>query len=256
VGALVAARLRPGDTGLGEADVEDIRVAVRRARRALGDKTIITARIDAGGCCAEIMKGIAEEGAYFIVKAKKDASLLGAIGAITRWRTIDVDADGKPSRQVAVLENFRRAGWPEDPEQRFRVVVMRTNERPSGEQLRLWDDVDLSVHAYVTNDLHRDPDDIARAYDGRAGIEPVIGELKSGFAIGKHSNTSFAANEAAFLLKVLAYNLVRRFVVSTCPALADWRVHWIRRVMIAIPGRLLRAEGRYELRLAPRPMLH
>ena len=115
---------------------------------------------------------------------------------------------------------------------------------------------DLSVSVYITNDRHRDADDLARLYDDRAGIETVIGDLKSGFGIGKHSSAVFDANEAAFLLKMLAYNLVRRFVHEVYPAARDWRMPWIRRVLILIPGRLLRAEGRWELRLAPRPMLN
>jgi len=255
-GAIIGARLRPGDTGLGSNDVEDVAQWIHRAREALGPKTILTMRIDAGGDCAALLTAIAEAAALFVVKAKKDAALIGAIASDkTKWRTIDRDADGRPSRQIAEVD-FRREDWPLDPERRFRVIAMRTNERLSGEQVCLWPDLDLSVSAYITNDLHRDADDIARLYDDRAGIETVIGDLKSGFAIGKHSSFGFEANEAAFLLKVLAYNLVRRFVCEQHPVIRDWRMHWLRRVLIMIPGRLLRAEGRWELRLAPRPMLN
>ena len=34
---------------------------------------------------------------------------------------------------------------------------------------------------YVTNDHDRDIDDLARVYDDRAGIEPLIARLKSQF---------------------------------------------------------------------------
>jgi hypothetical protein len=55
---------------------------------------------------------------------------------------------------------------------------------------------------YVTNDVDRDIDDLARVYDDHAGIEPLIAELKNGFGIGKVSTSSFGANEAAFLFKL------------------------------------------------------
>lgn len=251
--AIIGARLRPGDTGLGANDVDDVTEWITRARDALGPATLLTMRIDAGGDCADILCAIADAKALFVVKAKKDATLIGAIASEhTRWTVVDRDADGKPSREVAEID-FQREGWSDRP---FRVLAMRTNERLSGEQVCLWPDLDLSVSAYITNDLHRDADDLARIYDDRAGIETVIGDLKSGFGIGKHSSAGFEANEAAFLLKVLAYNLMRRFVCEVHPVLRAWRMHWLRRILIAIPGRLLRAEGRWELRLAPRPMLH
>ena len=60
----------------------------------------------------------------------------------------------------------------------------------------------------------RDIDDLARFYDDRAGIEPLIAELKNAFGIGKASTSDFNANEAAFLLELLAYDLMRRWVVA------------------------------------------
>ena len=83
----------------------------------------------------------------------------------------------------------------------------------------------------------------------------MIAELKSGFGIGKVSTSSFDANEAAFLLKVLAFNLLRRWVAARAPRASGWRIHWIRQVCIRVPGRLLRSNGRWELRLAPRLLL-
>ena len=68
-------------------------------------------------------------------------------------------------------------------------------------------------------------------------------------------NTPSKANEAAFLIKILTFNLVRRWARARHPIVATWRMPWIRRVAVHVPGRLLRAGGRRELRLAPRPML-
>jgi len=254
--AIIGARLRPGDTGLGEADVEDVAQWIGRARKAIGPGTILTVRIDAGGDCAALLNAIDAEAALFIVKAKKTAAMLGTIAAeATKWTTIDRDADGRPSREVAEIE-FCREGWPTDETRRYRVIAVRSNERLSGEQVCLWPDLDLSVSVYITNDRFRSADDIARLYDDRAGIETVIGDLKNGFGIGKHSSALFEANEAAFLLKLLAYNLVRHYVCVRHARVRDWRMPWLRRLLITIPGRLLRAEGRWQLRTASRPMLN
>ena len=111
------------------------------------------------------------------------------------------------------------------------------------------------MHVFATNDKAHDADELARRYDDRAGIETVIADLKGGFGIGKVSTDCFNANEAAFLLKVLAFNLQRRWVQARHATLASWRTPWLRRVCVQVPGRLLRSGGRWELRLAPRPML-
>jgi hypothetical protein len=250
-GTIIGARLRPGDTGLGALDVEDVQQWLDRTRAAVGPRSLITTRIDAGGDCTELLRAIDEKGSWFLVKLKQTPNLVGAVWATETWKTVDRDAFGAPTRQVAEID-FAREGWPKG---RWRVFAVRTNVRHSGNQSCLWEDLDFSVHVYVTNDHAHDADELARRYDDRAGIEPVIGELKGGFGIGKVSTSAFNANEVAFLLKLLAFNLLRRWVQTCHPAVATWRATWIRRVCVHVPGRLLRAGGRWELRLAPRPML-
>jgi hypothetical protein len=250
-GTIVGARLRPGDTGLGELDVEDVEQWLDRTRAAVGKAALITTRIDAGGDCAAILRAIDGKGAWFLVKMKQTPNLVGAVWATKSWKTVERDALGQPTRQVAEID-FEREGWPPG---KWRVFAVRTNERLSGSQSCLWNDLDFSVHVYGTNDHAHDADDLARCYDDRAGIETVIAELKGGFGIGKVSTDCFNANEAAFLLKVLAFNLLRRWVQVRHRPLALWRTPWLRRVCVQIPGRLLRSGGRWELRLAPRPML-
>ena len=250
-GTIIGARLRPGDRALGELDVEDVEQWLDRTRAAVGPAALVTMRIDAGGDCASLLRAIDDKGAWFLVKMKQTPNLVGAVWATKRWITVERDALGKPTRQVAEID-FERDGWPPG---KWRVFAMRTNERLSGSQAGLWEDLDYSVHVYATNDAVHDADELARRYDDRAGIEPVFAELKGGFGIGKVSTDCFDANEAAFLLKVLAFNLLRRWVHARHRAFAPWRTTWIRRICVQIPGRLLRSGGRWELRLAPRPML-
>jgi Transposase DDE domain len=91
--------------------------------------------------------------------------------------------------------------------------LRRAHQRPTQwHQPCLRDDLDFSVHVYATNDRAHDANTLACRYDDRAGIETIIGELSGGFGIGKVSTRCFDANEAAFLMKVLAFNLLRRWV--------------------------------------------
>ena len=249
IGACVGALLRPGDTGLGDDDAPAIGRWIRRFRVAAGGDVQVTMRIDAGGDCAAIYSAAQRAGARFIGKAKLSADLCGAIQNTTKWNTVERDAFGRPATQVAEI-SFRREAWNELGYP-FRVVAMRTRERDNGKQIQLWSDLDYTVQAFVTNDWMAAAEDIAFEYDGRAEVEPAIGELKSGWGIGKIPSQDFRANHAVFLLKLLAHNVMRRFVRWTAPHLSTWRIPWLRRALINIPGRLLRSGRRWALRLPP-----
>ena len=179
------------------------------------------------------------------------------------------DPDGEKSLAIVIFDNeddYRKgdeilsnmdAG--DTPGRRTSVtkhdVAMRTRERDNGKQIQLWSDLDYTVQAFVTNDWTAEAEDIAFEYDGRAEVEPAIGELKSGWGIGKIPSQDFRANHAVFLLKLLAHNLMRRFVRWAAPHLSTWRVPWLRRALINIPGRLLRSGRRWTLRVPPKSSL-
>lgn len=248
-GVCVGALLRPGDTALGETDAPRIKSWIRRFRDEVGHEVLVTVRIDAGGDCAAILGAFHDGGARFIAKAKLDFDLRAAILRVKKWTSVDWDAFGRPTRQVAVL-TFHRKSW-EHGAHAFRVIAVRTLDRETGKQVQLWSDVDFSVQAYITNDWHGDPNEIAWEYNGRAEVEPAIAELKNGWGIGKIPSQLFVANHALFLLKILAHNLMRRFVRWAAPHLATWRVAWLRRALINIPGRLIRSGRRWSLRVPP-----
>ena len=251
-GTIVGARLRPGDTGFGVGDAPDIEIAIDGVREVVGPDVIITTRIDAAGDCADVLSAIDRKGCFFIVKAKQTRTLLGAVSLAKKWTTVDVDADGHPSRQVAEID-FRRESWPIDS--RFRAFAVRTTQRDSSRQTCLWADMDHSVQIFFTNDCDRSADELAQKYDLRAGIEPIIGELKHGMGLGKVSTASFDANEVAFLIKILAFNLIKRWMAARQAICANWNLAWIRDLCVRVPGRLLRKGGQWLLRLAPRPMI-
>lgn len=252
-GVCVGALLRPGDTGLGGDDAATTKGWIRRFRAALGADVQVTVRIDAGGDCGALLGGFHDAGARFIAKAKLDFELAEAIRRTKKWRTVDRDAFERPTRQVAEID-FARKSWS-DRGCRFRVIAVRSLEHDVGKQVHLWAELDYTVQAYITNDLLGDANDIAFEYNGRAEVEPAIAELKNGWGIGKIPSDVFAANHALFLLKLLAHNVMRRFVRWAAPQLASWRVSWLRRALITIPGRLIRSGRCWSLRVPPRSLV-
>lgn len=252
--AIVGALLRPGDTGLGDDETLLVKTWMARLRAAVGPDTILCTRIDAAGDCTGLMQGIAAEKAYFVIKAKRDQKLLDAVALHAKWTTVDVDAEGKPLTQVAQID-FSRDVWTKAGLD-VRVIAMRTRGDRSGKQIFLWQDLDFTTQVFLTNDRDIAAEDLAFEYNARAGIEPVIGELKSAWGLGKVPSQIFEADHAAMLIKLLAYNLMRRYAVASCPPeLHGWRSSWLRRALIWTPGRLVRSGRQWSLRLPPSSML-
>ena len=250
---VIGARLRPGDTTFGDDDAPYVLELLRRTRKAVGPRCLVFVRIDAAGDCTEIMLGIDQAGSTFLTKARMTQDLCAAVTLVTEWKTVDRDAFGTPTRQVAEVE-FARKEWSQRG-LKVRVIAVRSLERDNGKQLYLWNDMEYTVQVFLSNDPNGEADEIAHRYDKRAGIEPLIAELKGAFGIGKIPSKDFHANHAAFLLKILAYNLLRRYVRATASPLRRWRASWIRRVLIQVPGRLVRSGRRLTLRMAPRPAM-
>jgi hypothetical protein len=253
----VGAVLRPGNTTFGAAEIPAIVKAIDRTREAAGPDALIYARIDAAGDCTEVMSAVDQRRSFFLIKARMDPHLMGAVAACKKWKTVDWDADGRPTRQVAEVD-FARDEWTStewtNAEKRVRVIAVRSRDDAHGKQVYLWEGSEYTARAYLTNDIYSDADGLAQDYDGRAGIESLIGEFKSCWGIAKVSSESFDANHATLLLKLLAHNLLRRYVVEKAPHLWTWRAPWLRRALILIPGRLVMAAGRkLVLHMAPRP---
>jgi hypothetical protein len=245
--AYVGAVLRPGNTTLGKGDVPFIRDVVERAKMELGKRQSLRVRIDSAADCTEIMSAIEDLDTVFITKAKMTPDLCQAIDTTTDWVTVEWDTDGTPLRQVAEID-FQRKEWVKAG-RTFRVAALRTREDTHGGQTFLWDGLEYTVKAFITCDYETFADDIIREYDDRAGIEPMIAELKNCWGIGKVPSQSFEANHAMLLLKLLTANLVRRYVLAKAPELSQWRVDWIRRVLFCVPGLLRHRSRGYRLRV-------
>lgn len=246
---IVGARLRSGDHGFGVGDVGWLRQVIRRLRKELGPDVRIVVRIDSAADGVEVLKALDALKVIFVVKAKMTPALCTAVATVPEraWRTVDRDADAHPVRQVTTVE-FGRKTWNAQGV-RYSVVAVRELDKEGGRKLFLWSDVDWTAHAFLTNTLEGDEEEIAAEYDGRAGIEPVIGELKRGYGLGQVPTTDFDANHTMFLLKLLTYNLVQRYVRAQHPKLATWQIGWVRRVLFRVPGKLVYHGRQWTLRV-------
>ncbi len=193
--AYVGAVLRPGNTTLGQDDVPFIRNVVERTKLELGKGKSLRVRIDSAADCTQIMSAIEDLRTVFITKAKMTEDLCQVIDHTQDWFTTDWDVDGKPLRQVAEID-FHRGEWVKAGRD-FRVVALRTLEETHGGQIFLWDGLEYTVKAFITSDYRTFADDIIREYDDRAGIEPLIAELKNCWGIGKIPSQSFEANHGS-----------------------------------------------------------
>src|ERR1700733_45483 len=246
-GTVVGAQLRHGNTGFGADDMPTLRSWVRRAKGELKKDTSLCVRIDSAGDCAEVLHTLNEEQVFYVIKGKISQDMFGAIHWATNWKTTDVDADKRPIRQVKEID-FSRGVWREKG-LKVRVIAVRSIER-HGKQLPLIDGADWTVQVFLTNRTD-DASEIAWDYDKRAGIEPLIAELKGAWGIGQVSSYSFAANHAMFLLKMLTHNLLDRYATEQFPELPRWRTPWRRRTLLRVPGRLSRSGRGRKLHLPP-----
>jgi Transposase DDE domain group 1 len=251
-GTIAGAQLRRGDTGFGVDDVPMLCRWVKRAKNKLRRDASLCVRIDSAGDCAEVLHALHDAEAFYVIKARLTQDLFGAVTFEKNWKTMDVDAENRPTRQIAELD-FCRGTWAEKG-LKVRVIAVRSLER-HGKQLPLIDGHDWTVQVFLTNRVD-DANDIAWDYDKRAGIEPLIAECKGAWGIGHASSYSFAANHAMFLLKMLAHNLLDRYATEQFPDLPRWRTAWRRRTLLRVPGRLSRSGRVRKLHLPPgSPML-
>ena len=109
--------------------------------------------------------------------------------------------------------------------------------------------------AWVTN-LPLTPTGIWHFYDGRAGMEPRIHELREDYALRKIPTASFAANALYLEIVRLAYNLVTAFQRNCLDE--SWQTLTLQKLrykLFLIPGELTRSQNRPVLRLRPSPMI-
>jgi hypothetical protein len=153
--------------------------------------------------------------------------------------------------QIAEFEH-RPYGW----QKARRFVVARRFVNPEEAETTLFAMGRYIYRAWVTT-LPLTPIGIWHFYDGRAGMEPRIRELREDFALRKIPTASFAANALFLEIVRLAYNLVTAFQ-RTCLD-EPWQTLTLQKLrykLFMLPGELTRPQNRPVLRLRPSPMVH
>jgi hypothetical protein len=156
------------------------------------------------------------------------------------------------NRQWEMAEfEYRPHGWP----QARRFVVARRFIPDEEPQSTLFTLGRYLYRAWVTN-IDLTPSGVWHYYDGRAGMEPRICELREDYALRKIPTASFAANALYLEIVRLAYNLVTAFQRNCLEE--SWQsltLQKLRYKLFLLPGELTRPQNRPVLRLRESPLL-
>lgn len=145
----------------------------------------------------------------------------------------------------------RSHGWPTAR----RFVVARRFLSEEEAQPTLFALGRYIYRAWVTN-LPLTPAGIWYFYDGRAAMEPRIGELREEYALRKIPTRSFEANALYLEIIRLAYNLVTAFQRSCLdPSWQSLMLQKLRLKLFLLPGEITRPQNRPVLRLKDSPLL-
>ena len=127
------------------------------------------------------------------------------------------------------------------------VVIRRPQPEEPDPQLTLFKLGKYHYQVLVTN-LDLRPLNLWRFYNGRAGIERIIRELKGDYPLGKIPTRHFFANEAYLHLLLLAYSLVNWFKRLCLPSeFQSATLHTLRNRILLMPAQLLRTGNRPRL---------
>lgn len=127
------------------------------------------------------------------------------------------------------------------------VVIRRPQSEEPDPQLTLFKLGKYHYQVLVTN-LDLKPLNLWRFYNGRAGIERIIRELKGDYPLGKIPTRHFFANEAYLHLLLLAYNLVNWFKRLCLPSqFQSATLNTLRNRILLMPAQLLRSGNRPRL---------
>jgi Transposase DDE domain group 1 len=176
------------------------------------------------------------------------------------WRGYQFVAKGYGGRRAPVLaRSVPEGSWHEGPtEGQLLGVPSKAHRyaRKTKSVVRRWSDEKGKVHHdhLLTPLLELSPDQLAKLYDGRGGMEADIKGDKRGLGIEKRRKKSFCAQEALVLLAQLSHNLLMWFKgwFLEGTAAAKLGVERLVRDVLAMPGevRVGRFSGKVRLKLA------
>src|SRR5437660_10588773 len=201
------------------------------------------ARADAGFGYGPVLDMLETRFAQYSVVARMTRSLKRALKGL-RYEPMN------PRWEIAELEH-RPQGWPHAR----RCIVARKRIEETDPEPTLFTLERYAYRVWHTN-LPLTPAGVWHFYDGRAGMEPRIRELREDYALRKIPTRAFAANALYLEVVRLAYNLVTAFQRTCLPE--EWQsltLSKLRSRLFWLPGELTRPQNRPTLRFANSPLI-
>ncbi len=201
-------------------------------------------RADSGFQTDEWLSFLEQRRLAYIVAADLSVRVQSLLKKETHWQPTEIAG-------VEVADLLYESKYMSQP--RRLVLLRRRVEDERGGGKRLLDCPGYKYQALLTNlPAQVRAVEVWREYNGRAGIESVIKELRAGFGLAGFCCQKFFATEAALSLAVFTYNLVTLF----CRHLG-----WLQRVTIGTlryrlfgcAGIISRAQNRTTLKLGIPP---
>lgn len=206
-----------------------------------GDIRELRVRADAGFGFDPVLTMLEQRPAEYAVVARMSSGLKRKLGGL-RYERLN------PRWEIAEC-----AHQAQDWTQTRRCIVARRRIEESEPEPTLFTLERYLYRAWLTN-LSLTPAGVWHFYDGRAGMEPRIRELREDFALRKIPTRAFDANALYLEVVRLAYNLVTAFQQTCLPeAWRDLTLSKLRQKLFCLPGELTRPQNRPTLRLAEMP---
>jgi hypothetical protein len=198
-------------------------------------------RADAGFSYDPVLAVLEERAAEYAVVARMTPSLKHVLGAL-RYQRLNA------RWEIAECEHR-----PRDWKRARRCIVARRRIEETEPEPTLFTLERYLYRAWISNSPLSAPG-VWYFYEGRAGMEPRIRELREDFAMRRIPTRAFGANALYLEVVRLAYNLVTAFQRTCLPE--RWRdltLTKLRYKLFWLPGELTRPQNRPTLRLAQMP---
>jgi hypothetical protein len=232
--------LRRGDAGTWAGSVELLASCFLSTPSDIRELRV---RADAGFGYGPILDILEVRFAQYAVVARMTSTLRRMLGSLRYERF---------NRFWEIAEFEHRAS---DWQRARRCIVARRLIEETDPEPTLFTLERYAYRAWHTN-LPLTPAGVWHFYDGRAGMEPRIRELREDFTLRKVPTRAFAANALYLEVVRLAYNLVTAFQRTCLPE--EWQsltLSKLRHKLFWLPGELTRPDNRPTLRLANLPII-
>lgn len=198
-------------------------------------------RADAGFGFQPVLQELEDHDVRYAVVARLTTPLKNALRGLNYQRA--------NARWELAETEYRAHGWSHAR----RIVAARRLIESEDAHTTLFATGRYLYRAWTTN-LPLTPAGVWHFYEGRAGMEPRIRELREDFALRKIPTASFEANALYLEVIRLAYNLVTAFQRTCLPE--SWQSYTLQKLrfkLFLLPGELTRPQNRPILRLKQSP---